>query len=196
MSTLIIHPADHTTDFLKPIYAPIPNKTIITGGITKTELRELIKNHDRVIMLGHGTPWGLLSVGQFLTTGNYIVDLTMTELLIEKKDNIYIWCHADQFVLKNKLTGFFSGMFVSEITEAICYGFWDLEQHTIDESNNGFAEIVSRYVNEPLAIIYRNVLREYRILGKTNPVAQFNMKRLYVKSDIHEINSICNTVSK
>jgi hypothetical protein len=51
MSTLIIHPEDPTTDFLKPIYAPIKNKTIITSGVSKSKLRELIKSHHRVIML-------------------------------------------------------------------------------------------------------------------------------------------------
>jgi hypothetical protein len=138
MSTLIIHPSDTSNRFSETdLCVPIPNKTIITGGVTKTELRELIKNHDRIIMLGHGSPWGLMSVGQFCYNGNYIVDLTMVDLLSRKKDNIYIWCHAYKFVQDNQLMGFFSDMFISEISEANYYGFWDLEQHTIDESNNG-----------------------------------------------------------
>ena len=70
MKTLIIHPKDSTTTFLKHIYAPILDKTIVTVGIDKSELRELIYNHDRVIMLGHGSPWGLMSVGQFNYNGN------------------------------------------------------------------------------------------------------------------------------
>jgi hypothetical protein len=193
MSTLIIHPKDPTTDFLKPIYASIPNKTIITGGIDKNELRELIKNHERVIILGHGSPCGLMSVGEFNYRGNYIIDLTMVDLLSRKKDNIYIWCNAYQFVQDNQLMGFFSDMFISEISEGNYYGFWDLEQDVIDESNNQFSEIVSRYINEPLDIMHQNVIREYRILGKTNPIAQFNMERLYINNDINVINSICNT---
>jgi hypothetical protein len=179
MSTLIVHPRDPSTFFLKAIYAPIPNKTIITGGINKTELRKLIETHDRVIMLGHGSPWGLMSVGQFSYGGNYIIDLTMGDLLIVKKDNIYIWCNADQFVKGNQLSGFFSGMFVSEISEGNFYDFWELEQQTIDESNHGFAGIVSRYINEPLDVLYKNVLRDYRVLSETNPIAQFNLERLY-----------------
>lgn len=66
MSTLIIHPKDPSTNFLKPIYAPIQDKTLITGGIDKTELRELIENHDKVIMLGHGFPWGLMLLIKYL----------------------------------------------------------------------------------------------------------------------------------
>lgn len=113
MSTLILHPADKTTDFLKPIYSSISNKTVIWGGICKTQLRKLIENHDRVIMLGHGSPWGLLSVGQFPLAGSYIIDYSMVELLSKKTHNIFIWCHADQFVQRHGLHGFSSGMFVS-----------------------------------------------------------------------------------
>ena len=43
-------------------------------------------------------------------------------------------------------------MFISEISECNFYGFGDLDQHTIDESNHGFAEIVSRYINESLDV--------------------------------------------
>jgi hypothetical protein len=103
-----------------------------------------------------------MSVGQFNYNGNYIVDLTMVDLLSEKKDNIYIWCNADLFVLKNQLKGFFSGMFISELEEANYYDFWDLEQDVIDESNHRFSEIVSKYINEPLVFMYQNVLLIYK----------------------------------
>lgn len=84
MSILIIHPKDTTTKFLKPIYAPLINKTIVTGGLNKSELRKLIETHDRVIILGHGTPNGLLAVGQFPNSGNYIVDYSMVLDLLYK----------------------------------------------------------------------------------------------------------------
>jgi hypothetical protein len=63
MKNLIIHPKDHTTRFLSPIYAPLKNKTVINGGVSKYELRFMIETHDRVIMLGHGYPDVLISVG-------------------------------------------------------------------------------------------------------------------------------------
>ena len=74
MRSLIIHPKDPTTDFLKPIYASISNKTIIDGGVNKPELKKLIDNHDRIITLGHGSPQGLFSSNQFPIAEPYIVD--------------------------------------------------------------------------------------------------------------------------
>ena len=132
---LIVHPKEPTTQFLSHIYAPLQNKTVIDGGVTKSELRELIEIHDRVIMLGHGSPNGLMSVGQFPGAGFHIVDESMVELLKNKTNNINIWCHADQFVQKHGLSGLCSGMFVSEIEEEICYGFDDIDGEIIDESN-------------------------------------------------------------
>lgn len=65
MSILVIHPKDKTTDFLKPIYYGRNDVTVITGGCTKEDVAKAIDEHDHIVMLGHGTPQGLLSMGQF-----------------------------------------------------------------------------------------------------------------------------------
>jgi hypothetical protein len=183
MSTLIIHPKDPSTDFLRPIYAPIQDKTVITGGATKNELRTLIKNHVRIIMLGHGTPIGLLSVGQFPENGSYVIDYSYSDLLSVKKGNIFIWCYADQFVKRNELNGFYSGMFISEFGEAFNLGYYVADKNLITESNDSFASIASQNIHQPLEVLYENVLQEYGLLAKTNPIAKFNMERLYCNSN-------------
>jgi hypothetical protein len=61
---LIIHPKDKSTDFLKVIYAGRDDMTVISEG-TKEEVRKAVDEHDHIIMMGHGTPTGLLSVGKF-----------------------------------------------------------------------------------------------------------------------------------
>jgi len=180
MSTLIVHPKDPSTNFLKPIYAPIHDKTVINGGIGKNDLRKLIKNHDRIIMLGNGSSYGLLSVGQFPKIGDYVIDWSMVELLSTKTDNIYIWCYADQFVKSNQLMGFFSGMFISEVGEAFSWGFYVSDRSMIEESNKSFASIVSQYINESLRQLYQNVIQDYGLLAQTNQIAKFNLERLYL----------------
>ena len=110
--TLIIHPFDPTTNFLENIYAKIRNKTVIRGGVSRAYIKLLIEKHDHVYMMGHGTPHGLLSVGQFMDRRTYIIDIAMCELLRDKEKCVYIWCHADRFVKDNKLDGFATGMFI------------------------------------------------------------------------------------
>lgn len=178
MKTLIIHPKDPSTDFLSHIYAPLEDKTVIRGGISKSDLRELIESYDRVLMLGHGSPYGLLSKDQFPDAGLYIVDESMISELLNKSDSIFIWCYADQFVRRHGLAGLFTGMFISEPGEADYWRFDGIQQNQIDQSNEQFSSIVSKYINEPLDLLYNKLLIEYELLANTNPIARFNLERI------------------
>jgi hypothetical protein len=131
MKTLIIHPHDESTHFLKPIYESIPNKTVITGGWGIVEVRTLISMHDRIIMMGNGSPKGLFGIN---FNRSYVIDEDTVDSLQYKKC-IFIWCHADQFVKQNGLKGLYSGMFVSEVTEALIYKLKG-DKQLINESNN------------------------------------------------------------
>ena len=146
--TLIIHPQDNSTKFLCGIYAGLPDKTVITGGITRAELQKQIHCHDRVMMLGHGSQHGLLSVGRFPGAWQYIIDRDVASLLRSKANNVYIWCNADCFVRDHGLTGFYSGMFCSEVLEC---EYFDVEitQDLVNESNYGFSDIVAKHLDEP-----------------------------------------------
>jgi len=178
---LVIHPDDRSTDFLRPIYAGIENKTVIIGGINKAELRELIKSHDRVMMMGHGYPGGLFSVGQFNQSLGVIVDDSMVDLLKEKEDNVFIWCNADQFVNKHNLKGLYSGMFISEVGEATYCGLPGTEQEEVDISNNYFAYLLGELVvNNDLSAAYSALKTEYGQLAESSKVANYNHNRLYL----------------
>ena len=85
MKTLIVHPKDSSTSFLDIVYNPIPNKTVITGGVSQQELIELIREHDRVMMMGHGSPDGLFSIGNF--DGGYVIDKNIVHLLKNKNSH-------------------------------------------------------------------------------------------------------------
>jgi hypothetical protein len=184
MNTLIIHPEDPTTTFLDPIYAGIPNQTRIQGNRSKEEVLGLIQGHDRVLMMGHGTSLGLLSMGKFQVNSfgwpTYIIDEKAVELLQAKKDSLFIWCHADQYVSEFDLAGFFTGMFVSEVGEAITYGLPKVSQVQVDESNACFAEVVSQCLHLPIPKLWEQVRLSYGQLAQAgNPVAQYNHERLY-----------------
>ena len=179
MKTLIVHPEDDSTKFLDIVYAPIENKTLVTGGISKTDLMKLIQEHDRVMMMGHGSPGGLFGVGKFKNCGAYIIDQSMVPYLKSKKDNVFIWCNADKFVDTFELSGFYSGMFISETGEAAYCGLPGTKQDVVDESNYGFVKIISKYITNETNIIYENVKKEYGLIAENNPVALYNHNRLY-----------------
>lgn len=179
MKTLIIHPADPSTSFLDIVYAPIENKTVITGGVSKAEVQQLIREHDRVMMMGHGSPGGLFNVGRFLNCGAYIIDQQMVPLLKEKDNSVFIWCNADKFVDIFGLKGFYSGMFISEVGEATYCGLPGMSQEVVDESNYGFCNIIAKYINDDKELIHENVKKEYGLIAEENPVALYNNNRLY-----------------
>ncbi len=181
MRNLIIHPEDPTTTFLSTIYANLKNKTVIKGGITKSELRELIDSHDRVLMLGHGSTFGLLNPGQFPDTSSYIIDDSMVLPLKNKSNSIYIWCFASKFVHQHELSGLCTGMFISEVREANSYCFENIDEDLIDMSNRRFSWIISNYVNQPIEILYQKLMYEYELLARTNPIARFNLERFYLR---------------
>lgn len=177
MKTLIIHPKDKSTNFLRSIYKDIQYKTLITGGCSKEEVIKEIKQHERIILIGHGSPFGLFGVGQF-GKSFYIIDSSIVPFL-ENKECVFIWCNSDMFVKKHNLNGFYSGMFISEVGESMFCGFKGITQHQVSSSNYTFSEIVGKHINNPLDKVYENVKNEYGILCESNPIVKYNHERLY-----------------
>ena len=169
MRTLVIHPDDITTDFLKIVYEG-KGYTVINDRklcLDKKFITEQIKEHDRIMMMGHGYPGGL-----FYTC----INSSMVYLLREK-DCVCIWCNADKFVLKYGLKGFYTGMFISEVGEAFYYGI-KIDQEKIDYSNNLFVENLKNVIESP------NILTEIKELYNGDcPVIQFNNARLYMRDE-------------
>jgi hypothetical protein len=153
---------------------------------------ELIREHDRVMMMGHGSPNGLFSIGKFSGANGLIIDHTTVSLLKEKDNSVFIWCWASEFVKNYKLSGFSSGMFISEVGEASHCSKYDqtvddllkiklstVIQEEVDESNYGFCNIIAKYINEDKELIHENVKKEYGLIAESNPVAFYNNNRLY-----------------
>jgi len=172
MKTLVIHPDDRTTDFLKPIYEG-RGWTVITKHkkeLKRQDFLSEVKAHDRIIMMGHGYPGGLFM--------SYI-DSTIVDILREK-DCVCIWCNADQFVNKYGLKGFYTGMFISEVSEANWFKI-QTDQDAVDHSNNLFTELVVEHIDKknPQPAIKEAYVGDC-------PVIQFNNDRLYYNEEVTE----------
>ena len=166
-STLVIHMADRSTDFLKAIYEG-RGYPVLDGLYTHEELVAAIKAHDRIIMLGHGSSRGLFSK-------NFMLDDKIGPLLAEKSEGLYIWCNADAYAHRNKLSGLVSGMFISEVQEAAMFGI-KATQPEVDDSNAAFARIVRQHLDtgQPLG----NVRQCYT--SAVCKITQYNSERLYI----------------
>ena len=186
MKTLVIHPKDKSTDFLKPIYGGLDDVTLVTGGWSQDQILEAIQTHDQVMMMGHGSPSGLFAVGQFPIERpyfGYVIGADMVELLSQKDNNIFVWCNADRFVERHGLKGFYSGMFVSEVGEAFYCGVKAFDQASVDESNDTFARQLGECLGATRAPeeIHAQIKEQYGALATTNLIAAYNHQRLYLK---------------
>jgi hypothetical protein len=187
MTTLILHPDDRSTDFLRPIYKHIPNKTVITGPVTQAGLHALIRAHDQIIMLGHGSPNGLFSISS--GWGRlHLIGADEVEVL-RGKELVAIWCHANQFMEQYQLGGLYSGMFVSEVIEAKACGLGAVSQGLVTESNDKFASVLGegliKYPKDKSAV-WSMVLDQYSRLAELNQIAEYNVCRWYYKGVVVE----------
>lgn len=178
MTTLIIHPDDRSTDFLRDIYSHVWDATVITKNISRERLHELIRSHDQIVMLGHGSPNGLFNVSGIggSRTGYTIGGLEIP--LLKDKQCVFIWCHADQYVRRHGLKGLSSGMFISEVGEARYCGVSG-NQEQVDRSNEVFAQALGTALSKEGSYdeVLEQVTRKYEVLVPENQVAQYNLER-------------------
>lgn len=125
---------------LKKVYDNLDGNVILynpTKEIVKKEL--MINDDDTILCLGHGSPQGLFGVDW----EGWVFDDELVPLVKDRKI-IGIWCHASLFANKHKLHGFFTSMFISNISEANDYGFWDNTNTDILKE----VDIFSKKINE------------------------------------------------
>ncbi|MBM3442836.1 MAG: hypothetical protein FJX89_09070 [Bacteroidetes bacterium] len=181
MKTLILHPLDQSTDFLLPIHDEFDNSTVIRSSDFDTDIPEEIKTHDSIIAMGHGSPSGLFSVGQFHSGRTFVLDQRETEILRSKSKNIFIWCYAYEFANKYKIPCFCTNMFISEVPEAYYMELKQVSALMVEESNTCFVRELSSCIHLPIEEIKDCLMKsEYAKLSQKNPVAAFNFERFHL----------------
>ena len=170
MKTIVIHPEDTSTDFLKEIYRGKPWDIVTDLSLSEQELLVTLATYDRIILMGHGSPHGLFGGGGLIITEESVP-------LLLQKETVCIWCHADKFVKQHGLTGFYTGMFISEIDEALYCGVAKGTEEMIEVSNLLFAQSASYFLDAHYTL--ENILALYRSYDTENPIIEYNRKRLY-----------------
>jgi hypothetical protein len=71
-------------------------------------------------------------------------------------------------------------MFISEVGEAVVCGVKNPTQKMVNESNDIFSEVMRITIDKELEVIHETLMDDYGALAKTNPIAYYNNKRLYL----------------
>lgn len=165
--TLVIHLDDRSTDFLKKIYEGY-GYPVISKHVPEQEMMAAIKSHSRLFMMGHGSPNGLFA-------RQYMIGDQFGPAIAEKKSGLYIWCNADAYAKRNKLSGLVSGMFISEVGEARMFGI-EATQEEVDASNDAFSITVRAMLDQGAP---PHLVRQC-YSNPTCKITKYNQERLYV----------------
>ena len=173
MKTIVIHPKDITTNFLSAIYKDQKDWTVVREKRNPFKLKQMVRGYQRIILLGHGSEYGLIGFHK------YVVDIEWIDIL--KRDHIElvcIWCNADIFIKKHDLKPkLYTGMIISELEEAIneCV---ICTSKDIEESNWLFAYTISQFLDHEYFLQYIQAYYTHS-LDAANNVIEFNKTKIY-----------------
>jgi len=180
MKTLVIHPQDETTEMLSHIYEGRDYMVVRNPDIGKESLRSLIQTHDKIIMLGHGLPEGLINPLFKLTRkidDLYLIDDSFADLL-KSKETISIWCFSDQFFKKHGIPGFHTGMIISETIESIyMLGRCPLSEHQLADNMIRFSKTIGACIEKTPQEMKEYILSNYE---GDDEITRFNRNNIIV----------------
>ena len=114
---IVIHIDNGSPDatMLSCIYKGLDNITLCYNS-SKNNIKRILRitGDEPVMLLGHGTPQGLLNVSQ----NGFAVGSEHIECL-RNRTVIGIFCYASDFADRYGLHGFFTSMFISNMEEAV-----------------------------------------------------------------------------
>ena len=161
---LVIHPKDRTTAMLSALYEGIEAQ-VIDGDCSTKEMSRLLHHispQECIMLLGHGSEKGLFfrhddSKKDF---DKIVVGHPHAYHLRRHGGNIVaVWCNADRFARAEGLHGLFTGMIVSELSEALLYEV-ETTQEELNCENVKLAQRLRTLLDEniPLSEIPKRML--------------------------------------
>lgn len=141
---LVIHPEDRTTAMLSLLYEGVPDVRLIDTPLSGKEVGRVlhhIPQSERIMLLGHGCGNGLFwreddTIPEF--DGIMVGHKHAYYLRRHGANLVAVFCNADLFAKANGLHGLFTGMIVTEMSEAAAYGI-ETTQEELDRENIAFA---------------------------------------------------------
>lgn len=179
---LVIHPKDRTTAVLSLLYEGLEAK-LMDQSANSAQIKKVL-NHtsqqERIMLLGHGLDKGLLSRenDEQDVFERLLVHHPHAYYLRKHGGNIVaLWCNADLFARKEGLHGLFSGMIISELSEALLYEV-DTTQEELDRETPKLISRLRSLLDEEIPL--------HEIPGRIqamddvhSPLTKFNYKNFF-----------------
>lgn len=174
---LVIHPEDRTTEVLKMLYAGLDAR-VVSDDCSNKEMDHLLKHtstQERVMLLGHGSDKGLFfrrddTKNEF----DKVIVAHRNNYMLRRHDGniIGIWCHANLFAQAEGLHGLFSGMMISEESEAEEYGIAATHEEILASNKVMFGKL-RRLLDEHVPL-HEIPARMRALDNEHTPLSEFN----------------------
>ena len=174
---LVIHHIDRNTDVLKMLYAGLDAR-VVSDDCSNKEMDHLLKHtstQERVMLLGHGSDKGLFfrrddTKNEF----DKVIVAHRNNYMLRRHDGniIGIWCHANLFAQAEGLHGLFSGMMISEESEAEEYGIAATHEEILASNKVMFGKL-RRLLDEHVPL-HEIPARMRALDNEHTPLSEFN----------------------
>lgn len=179
---LVIHPIDRTTEVLKMLYAGLDAR-VVSDDCSNKEMDHLLKHtstQERVMLLGHGSDKGLFfrrddTKNEF----DKVIVAHRNNYMLRRHDGniIGIWCHANLFAQAEGLHGLFSGMMISEESEAEEYGIAATHEEILASNKVMFGKL-RRLLDEHVPL-HEIPARMRALDNEHTPLSEFNYSNFH-----------------
>lgn len=179
---LVIHPKDSTTTVLSLLYEGMEVRKL-NQSFNSTEIKRAL-NHtsklERIMLLGHGMDKGLLTRDndEQDVFHRLIVHHPHAYYLRKHGGNIVaVWCNADMFARKEGLHGLYTGMIISELSEALIYNV-NTTQEELDRETPKLVMRLRSLLDEEVPL-HEIPSRMLAMDDVHSPLTEFNYKHFY-----------------
>lgn len=178
---LVIHPEDKTTDMLTVLYEGLGH-TRIAQDCGSNRLNHILYHTpkaERIMLLGHGSHKGLyFRQNDDEELYRTIVSHPQAYYLRRHGGNLIgIWCHAVDFARTEGLHGLFSGMIISEMSEAEDYGIVT-NREDMDKTNRIMFARLRRLLDDGTPL-HEIPVRMKTLNDEKSRLAMFNYENFY-----------------
>ncbi len=179
---LVVHPKDKTTAMLAALYDGLEVR-LLDQSFKNSQVKDALyhtSKQERIMMLGHGSDKGLFSRDheEQDVFDRLIVYHPHAYYLRKHGSNIVaVWCNADLFARGEGLHGLFTGMIISELSEALIYGI-ETTQEELEQENVKLANRLRLLFNEGIPL--HEIPQCMQELDDTHsPLSEFNYKNFH-----------------
>lgn len=179
---LVIHPKDKTTAVLSGLYEGLEVE-LLDNTCNNSTIKHRLNHtpqHERIMLLGHGSNQGLFSRDndeQDVFDRLIIRHSHAYYLRKHGANTVAVWCNADMFARTERLHGLFTGMIISELSEALMYDV-ETTQEELDRENVKLVNRLRTLLDEEVSL--RDIPQRMLELDDAHtPLTEFNYRNFH-----------------